>query len=305
MPTFVLPASMISSSASLNLQLVAGENGLDHRQIHVELFGAILQGADVLRQAGSAKGETGLQIIRRQVELPVAAEDVHHLVTVDAQALAHVPDLVREADLQGVPGVADVFHHLRHADAGADERCIDRPIKGYGPGRIGRVVVTDDGQRRLAEVLERGAFAEELGVDGNAEPVAVLLSRRALESRNDNIVRGARQHRAADHDNVIGGLVAERRPNLFAHSRQLSEVEAPVAAAGSADTDERHAAVANRLCGVGRRSKAALGYCPGNQVDEPGLDNRASAAVDLCNLVGAHIDADHLMPVGSQRGRRN
>ena len=99
-------------------------------------------------------------------------------MAVDVELLAQVADLVREADLQRVPGVARVLDHLRDADAGADERRVDRLIERDRAARVGRVVVADERQRRLAEVLQRRAFAQELGVDRHAEAVAVLLAGR-------------------------------------------------------------------------------------------------------------------------------
>ena len=72
----------------------------------------IREGAHVLRQARAAEGEARLQVVGREVELRVLAEDVHHLVAVDAERLADVADLVGEADLQRVPGVVGVLHHL-------------------------------------------------------------------------------------------------------------------------------------------------------------------------------------------------
>ena len=90
-------------------------------------------------------------------------------MAVDVELLAQVADLVREAHLQRVPRVARVLHHLGDADARADERRVDRLIERDRAAGVGRVVVADERQRRLPEVLERRAFAQELGVDRHAE----------------------------------------------------------------------------------------------------------------------------------------
>ena len=137
-------------------------------------------------------------------------------------------------------------------------------------------------------------------------PSPYFLPDVALESRNDNVVRGARQHGAADDDNVIGGFVAERRPNLLAHALEVGEVEAAVRPAGRADADQRHAAVANRLVrrrwsregGPRRLSRAIRSPSPGSTI---GL----LPPLTCGDLVGVDIDADDLMPFGGQRGRRD
>ena len=96
-PTRFLPVSHHLVDRVLDLQLVAAEDRLDHRHLEVDFLRAVLQRAHVLRQARAAEREAGLQVIRRQVQLLVLAEDVHDLVAVDADALAEVADLVGEA----------------------------------------------------------------------------------------------------------------------------------------------------------------------------------------------------------------
>ena len=108
-PTRLLAALHDHVDRVLDLQPVAAEDRFDHGHVDVHFLGAVLQRADVLRQARAAERETGLQVVRRQVQLVVLAEDVHHLVAVHVEALAQVADLVGEAHLQRVPGVAVYF----------------------------------------------------------------------------------------------------------------------------------------------------------------------------------------------------
>src|SRR3989441_1479490 len=199
----------------LDLQLVARQNLRDDRQLDVHFLRAVLQRADILWEARAAECEARLQVVGREVQLLVATEDVHHFVAVDTDALAQVADLVREADFQRVPRVVRVFHHLGDADAGADERRVDRLVEGNGPARVGCVVVADEGERGLAEILERRAFAEELGIHRHAEAVAVLLAGLALERRDHLLVRRPRQHGAADDDDVVVRFVFQRGANLL------------------------------------------------------------------------------------------
>jgi hypothetical protein len=73
-------------------------------------------------------------------------------------------------------GVARVLHHLGDADAGAKERRLDVLVERLGRRRVRGVVVADECQRRLAEILERASFTQELGVHRDPEPFAVLLT---------------------------------------------------------------------------------------------------------------------------------
>jgi len=117
-----------------------------------------------------------------------------------------------------VPGVARVLHHLGDTDVRADERPQSIAYTRDGAARVGGVIVPDQRERRFAEVLERGAFAEKLGVDGDPEPLPVLLARRALEHRDDDPMRRAREHGAADDDDVVTRFVLQRRADLLAHN---------------------------------------------------------------------------------------
>ena len=118
------------------------------------------------------------------------------------------------------------------------------------------MVVAHERQRRLPKIAERHSFAQEFRIHRNAESFAVLLAGLALERRDDDVVCRPRQHRAANHDDVVGGFVAQYRPDLLAYTDEIREVDAPVAPARRADADERHVCVANSLGRVGRRTQA-------------------------------------------------
>ena len=151
-------------------------------------------GAGVLGQARAAEGEAGLEINRRDVELGVAAEDVHHRVAVDAGRLAHIADLVAEADLERVPHIVGIFDHLAGLDRGGDERRLDAVIELRSAGRCGRRVGADHRHRRLVEILDRATFAQELRIVHDGEMLAGAASRGALEGRQHDAPHRARQH---------------------------------------------------------------------------------------------------------------
>jgi hypothetical protein len=90
----------------------------------------------VLRQARTAEREARFHVVRGQVQLLVAAEDVHDLMAVNLEALTKIADLVGEADLQRVPGIARILDHLRRANARGDEGCLDARIERFGRGGV-------------------------------------------------------------------------------------------------------------------------------------------------------------------------
>ena len=49
-------------------------------------------------------------------------------------------------------------------------------VERLGRLGVGLVVVADQRQRRIAEVVDRGALAQELGIDGDAEAGPVFLA---------------------------------------------------------------------------------------------------------------------------------
>src|SRR5204862_5960485 len=110
------------ANAALELLAVARQDRVEDGKVQVEQLRLVRERPDILRQAGSAESESRLEIVRRQVELRVLAEDLHELVAVEAQALADVADFVREADLERVPGVVRILHHLRGLVLGAKQR---------------------------------------------------------------------------------------------------------------------------------------------------------------------------------------
>jgi hypothetical protein len=167
------------------------------------------------------------------------------------------------------------------------------------------VVVADQRERRLAEVLERGAFPEELGIHRNAEAFTVLLARRLLERRNHVTVGRARQHRAPHDHHVIRGLVAQHGADFLAHPRQVGEVQAAVPAAWRADADERQVGGVHRIRRVRRRPQALGPHAFLQQFPQAGLDDGAAAFVDRLHLVRIHVDADHVVAVGGEACRRD
>jgi len=122
-----VPASGLQHhiDCSLDLQAVAYQNRTEQRSLDIKFLRFVVDRPKVLRKTRASESETWLQIIRRQVELGVLAEDVHYLMAVDSKSLAHIADLIGERDFQGVKTVGRVLHHLGFADSGYDQRGLD------------------------------------------------------------------------------------------------------------------------------------------------------------------------------------
>ena len=128
------------------------------------------QRLDVLRKAGAAVPDAGEE--EGGADAPVEADAAAHVLDVAADRLAQVGDLVHQRDARRQHGVGGVLGHLgalraHHQDrvAGAHERLVE--LRHDGQGVL--AVAADDDAVGLLEVLDRGAFLEELRVGDDVE----------------------------------------------------------------------------------------------------------------------------------------
>ena len=232
----------------IDMRAVRGHDAPMHRQLDVAHLGQVVRGAQILRQARSAEREARPQIRRRDVELAVAADEIHHLERVDAHRLADPGRLVRESDLEGVEVVAAVFDHLGGADGRRDELARQVPEEIAQPGDRSFGIRADDGERRLVVVAYRRPLAQELGLEADVEVDAVLLAGLGLDDRAQHVLDGAGDERRAKHENVGRGLVAHRRPEVFRDLEHRRLVLAPIGRRRRADAHERDLALQDRPC---------------------------------------------------------
>src|SRR3546814_8048592 len=87
----------------------------------------------------------------------------------------------RERDLERVPGVVRVLHHLADVDGRPDERGVDAVVELLDD--VGRAVVerADHGLGRLEEIRHRRALAQEFRVVAQSESLADPLAARLLQ----------------------------------------------------------------------------------------------------------------------------
>ena len=144
---------------------------------------AVDQRAQVLRQAGSSKSESGLQIRRRAVELDVLAQRGHHFAAIHAHLLAERPDFVGESNFHRMKGIAGVLDHLRRAQRYQSSLHARGRYKSATVCSRRRIVAANHQQRWLEEIPNRRAFAQKLGMRHHAHRRIVSQRRAAPAAR--------------------------------------------------------------------------------------------------------------------------
>ena len=123
-----------------------------------------------------------------------------HLLHVGADLFAQIGDFVDEGDLGGEEGIGRVFDQLGGAPADIDDRRriqIKRPIDFGEHGAGARIVGADHDAVGMLEILDGGAFAQELRIGDDLDlGVGAFFAENVLD-----LVAGAdRNGRFGDDD---------------------------------------------------------------------------------------------------------
>src|ERR1700685_1823198 len=162
---------------AFHLLLVAYENGVEKRRLHIHAASMIGQCAQVFWQARSAKREARLQVIGREVEFRVQAKNLHYFMTVTPGSLADVSYLICERNLDGVECVVGVFQALGYPNTGTDQRSFN-PLEETCHTFSGAAVqFADYCLGWMEEVLHRSTFAQEFRHHADAEVTPSNLAR--------------------------------------------------------------------------------------------------------------------------------
>ena len=277
----------------------------DQRQRDALFLGDMGHGPHLFGQAGAAIGKAGLEVIGRQVQLGVLAEDVHDIMAVDVQRLGKPTHFVGKADFGRVPDVVDIFDHLGGRDRSRDRVCVNRqidfvqdvcrPVASRANHRLGRSVKVGHGH----------TFAQEFGVKGHAEINAEFLARDALKDRRHDLHRRPRRDRAPHDKNVEARLLRQALGHRTGSGFDETIVTAAVGRRGCADRYESHVGVAN--------GKGQIIRCR----DQTGVDAFAKKLAEVLLVDGraacgyvfdlAHVDvhADDTMAQAGKAGGRN
>ena len=258
-------------------------------------------GEGVLGEAGPAVAQAGVEEFI--ADAGVAGHAAPDLVDVAAVGLAEVGDLVDEGDLGGEHGIGGVLDHLRGGNvhdvdgvAVADEGLVElaHPAAGALVGDADHDAVG------FVEVVDRGAFFEELGVRGHVEGFVGF----GFDGFADFFV-GADRDGGLDHDDLaaafvqlaagVAGRVLDRLADVARRGEDVLEVGVAHLIAGRAHADEDHLGVGVGLGLVGGEVQAAGLVVALDQLVEARLVDRADAVLELLDLLGVHVEAGHLV----------
>ena len=166
-----------------------------------------------------------------------------------------------------------VLDHLGDADRHASDLRVAGAVERLDGIAGSFVQFADHNQAGMVEVVERTPFAKEFRVHAGAEVDASPLSRALLQQRDQPAFNGAREHGAADDDDVVAMLASQRQPDLPADVLDVLQRDVAIVGAGRADTYQGQVAVLHRRLGIlGRREGATADRCRNHAV-QPRLDH--------------------------------
>src|SRR5215472_4137240 len=282
------------------MMLVRGQYRPEHRNLHVVHFCEMRGGPQVLGQTRSAKGKPGPKVCLRDIELSVAADEIHDFEGIDLQRLAEPRSLVRESYFEGVKVVAAILDHFCRSDRRGIElarQMSEDPPQLYGRGFC---VCTDDRVRRFVVILDRRALAQELGLEAHVEIDTLLLPRGGLDGRTEHFLDGAGDERRPKHDHVRRRLVAQGGPELLRHSNHPALVLAAVGGRWSAHADERQFSIPDRLVGVARHGHSATRGDVRHELYHALLDHGRLAGSDEIDFRLVDVDTEQAMAIARE-----
>ena len=201
-----------------------------------------------------------------------------------------------------MPGIAGVLDHFRHR--GGHHELAPAPLQRHLAHQSARslVVGTQHDDAGLVVVTDRRAFAQELGIDRDAERFPSPPAHSALEHWRHHACQRAGQHRRTHGDRVEGPLLRDGPADHLADAHHLREVEIAIREARRADADEAEFRGRNRLRTVSRGMQPSRGDRLGDQRREPRLDDRRAPGIDGLDLLPARIHRHHAMAIARKAG---
>jgi hypothetical protein len=186
--------------------------------------------------------------------------------------------------------------HDQHAVLGA----VEGRIQGaHQQGRL-LVVGADDDAVRLHEVLDRRTFLQELGVgdDGIGHVPQAALDEFFLDGRAHLVGRANRHRALVDDDLVVRHALADRAGGRD----DVLQVGRAVLVGRRADTDEEQRAVLHGQVDVRRELQATGSDVAAHDLQQARLVDGDLAVVEDADLLGVHVQADHMVAHLGQTG---
>jgi hypothetical protein len=215
-----------------------------------------------------------------------------HFLHVGADPFAQISDFVDEGDLGREERIGGVFDQLCGSAPGVEDGSlvqIKRPVKLGHHVLCAWIVGADDDAVRVFEVLDGGAFAQELGVRDHGE---IGVGARFLDDAL-HLIAGADRHGGLGDDD---GEAGQGRSNLARGRVHVREVCMTIAAARRrADRDEYRVRLDHRVLEVRGEGQPAFARVGRDHVVEARLINRNLVAAQRRDLGGIAIDAGDVM----------
>ena len=185
------------------LQLVHLDHGREQLEVVARIARELLERGHVLAEAAPAPTHAGAQEMR--AEPMVQADAARHVHDVRADELAHVRDLVDEADPRRQEGVRRELDELGRGDVRADDLRLDAAVELDDALAVVARERADDDAVRAHEVRDRAALGQELGVRHVAEPAQATRVEPGA-----HVLARADRHGALHHDDRISGKIVRQ-----------------------------------------------------------------------------------------------
>src|SRR5262252_6958415 len=182
------------------MMLVRGQYSPEHWHLHVIHFREMSSSSQILGQTRSSESKTRAEVCFRDIELSVAADEIHDFEGIDLQRLAEPRSLVRKSYFEGVKVVAAILDHFCRPDRRGIELARQMSEDASQLYRRGFRVCADDCVRRFVVILDRRALTQELGLEAHVKIDALLLPGGGLDGRAEHFLDGAGDKRLPEHD---------------------------------------------------------------------------------------------------------
>ena len=190
------------------LQLIHLPDCVEQHEGIALVAGELLEGRDIFRKTTPAEADAGAEKVR--TEAMVEADAFGDVDDVGADELAHVGDLVDEADAGRQKRVGGELHQLSRRDVGANHLTVDPAVQLDDAIGVVGIERADDDTVRAREIGDGAALGEELRVRDVADvgQAPCVEARPHVRARADG--HGALHHHDRPSGHVFRQLVDHR-----------------------------------------------------------------------------------------------
>ena len=213
-----------------------------------ELVGDGNEGGDILREAGAAIAQSGIE--EAASDATIHADALGHFFDISTSSFADFRDGIDVGDFQREEAVGGVLDQFGAVDVGDENRCHERLIYFLHHRQRAVAVATNDDAVGFHEVIHRAAFAEELGIADDIEFHTGLGI--AADGLGDALA-GFHGHGAFVHDDAVA---AEADGDFTRDLFDETEVNTSIFLRRGGHRNEDHFAVIDSIGGAGGELEA-------------------------------------------------